>query len=171
MKKLLYPFIISLFLISCNEDKGDPLYTGSEIEYMLHQSSDFDYSGKLIVRELTGGELELSIELDGTKSDDVYFFTAHLHFGAYDDVDAPIAHLLDPIDIRSLKSTTVLGVLSDQTTLTLEDFKTFDGHVKVHLADSGPDYETILVAGNVGLNDNSPVSFDREKMTICSPYF
>ncbi len=171
MKKLLYPFIMSLFLISCNEDKGDPLYTGSEVTYMLHQSSNFDYSGKLIVKELIDGGLELNIEMDGTKSEEVYFFTAHLHFGSYDDVDAPIAHLLDPVDIGTLRSTTVLGVLSDQTTLTFEDFKTFDGHIKVHLADSGPDYQTILVAGNIGLNDNSVANFDRGKITVCSPYF
>ncbi|EOZ98620.1 secreted protein [Indibacter alkaliphilus LW1] len=172
MKKLAVLLISFLALSSCQENSSeDVLYTGSEIEYTLYQASDFDYTGLLTVRELMGGELELEIELQGEKGDDAYFFPAHLHFGAYDDVDAPMAHMLEPIDIRLLRSTTVLGRLSNQKDLSFEDFKSFDGHIKVHLADSGPEYQVIIVAGNVGSNDNSPVNFDRSKMTLCSPYF
>ncbi|TVP44119.1 MAG: hypothetical protein EA341_17025 [Mongoliibacter sp.] len=172
MKKLIYPLLISLFFISCQEeDKIEQLYTGNELEYTLYQASDFEYSGVLFVRELMGGELELTIELQGEKGEEEYFFPAHLHFGSYDVVDAPMAHMLKPIDIRTLKSSTVLGMLSDQRVLTFEDFKTLDGHIKVHLADSGPEYQIILAAGNVGANDNSPVNFDKENVTLCSPYF
>lgn len=171
MKKLIYSLFISFFFLSCQEEKGDPIYTGNELEYTLHQTSDFSYSGKLSVREKMGGELELAIELQGKKGDEAYFFPAHLHFGAYDSEDAPMAFMLEPIDIRTLKSTTILGTLSDQRNLTFEEFNVLDGHIKVHLADSGPEYQIILVAGNVGVNDNDPVNFDKEKMTVCSPYF
>lgn len=170
MKKLALVFLIGIFLVGCNQEK-DELYTTNEIGYDLYQSSDFDYSGKVTVRELIGGELELSLELIGNKEDSDYFFPAHLHFGTYDDPNAPIAFLLNPIDIKTLKSVTVLGQLSSGTKLDFNDFRNFDGHVKVHLADSGPEYQVILSAGNIGINDNSPQAFKKENMTVCSPYY
>jgi hypothetical protein len=45
--------------------------------------------------------------------------------------------------------------------------KSFDGHVKIHLANEGPDYEVILVAGNVGGNFNAELGFDPTKLAIC----
>ncbi|MBW3468076.1 hypothetical protein [Arthrospiribacter ruber] len=170
MKKLIYTLAF-LVLISCNEDQSDPLYTDNEVEYTLFKASDFDYTGVLKVREMMGGELELEIQLEGQRGEEPYFFPAHLHFGTYDAVDAPMAHMLDPVDIRTLRSTTILGRLSNQESLDFDGFKNLDGHIKVHLADSGPEYQVILVAGNIGANDNNPGSFDSENMTLCSPYF
>lgn len=170
MKKLAIVFLIGIFFTACNPEK-DGLYTSNEISYDLYQSSDFNYTGKVTVKELIGGELELSLELIGNKGDSDYFFPAHLHFGTYDSPNSPIAYLLNPINIKTLKSVTVLGQLSSGTKLSFNDFRTFDGHVKIHLADSGPEYQVILSAGNIGINDNSPQAFIREDMTLCSPYF
>ena len=170
MKKLAFIFLIGIIFISCSKEKDNP-YTRNELKYDLFQSSDFNYTGTLSVKELVGGELELSLELIGQKGDTDYFFPAHFHFGSYDAPNSPIAFLLNPIDIKTLKSVTVLGNLSTGTKLSFDDFRTFDGHIKVHLADSGPEYQIILVAGNVGKNDNRPEAFLKENMTLCSPYF
>lgn len=170
MKKLAVIFLIGILFASCSKDKDEP-YTRNELKYDLYQSSDFNYTGKVTVKELLDGDLEIELELMGNKDDSDYFFPAHLHFGTYDDPNAPIAYLLNPIDIKTLKSVTVLGQLSSGTKLSFNDFRNFDGHVKVHLADSGPDYLVILSAGNIGVNDNSPQAFVKENMTLCLPYY
>jgi hypothetical protein len=170
MKKLAVIFLMSFLFVSCSKDKDSP-YTRNELQYNLYQSSDFNYTGTLSVKELVGGELELTIELIGNKGNTEYFFPAHLHFGTYDDPNAPIAYLLNPIDIKSLRSVTILGQLSSGTKLNFNEFRNFDGHVKIHLADSGPEYQVILTAGNIGINDNRPEAFIKENMTLCSPYY
>ncbi|RPA69206.1 hypothetical protein EF405_05215 [Cyclobacteriaceae bacterium YHN15] len=170
MKKLAILFLGLLVLVSCQE-KEDSMYTGNEISYNLYQGSDFDYTGKVNAREMVSGEIEITVELIGKKETSDYYFPAHLHFGSYDSQDSPIAYLLNAVDLRDLKSVTILGQLSDGRKLSFDEFKSFDGHVKVHLADSGPEYQVILTAGNIGKNDNSPQAFKVENMTMCSPYY
>jgi hypothetical protein len=170
MKKLVILFLMGIILFSCQEEEKTD-YTGNELTFDLFQGSDFAYTGKVFVRELISSDLEMTIRLSGTKGDSEYYFPAHLHFGAYDNLDSPIAYLLNPVDIRQLESITILGQLSNGTKLKFEDFKNFDGHIKVHLADSGPEYQIILSVGNVGRNDNSIEAFKLENMTMCSPYY
>lgn len=170
MKKLAILFLMGIILFSCQEEEKSD-YTGNELAFDLFQGSDFAYTGKVLVRELLNGDLEMTLRLTGAKGDSEYYFPAHLHFGAYDNLDSPIAYLLNPIDIRQLESVTILGQLSNGTKLEFEDFKKFDGHIKVHLADSGPEYQIILSVGNVGRNDNSIEAFKLENMTMCSPYY
>jgi hypothetical protein len=166
MKKL--PIFIFIWLVlACNPD-AEQFYTGNELRYNLYAGSEFSYTGELIVRETVGKELELRINLEGNKSETPYFFPAHLHFGAYDSPDAPIAYLLNPVDIRTLNSTTLLSTLSDGRNLKFEEFKQLDGHIKIHLADSGPDYQVILTAGNIGKNDNTSAAFSPSSITICA---
>lgn len=169
MKKLAFIFLSALVLISCEQEK-ETIYTTNELTYNLYQGSDFNYTGNVKIKELLSGDLELTLELNGNKDNDPYFFPAHLHFGSYEIADSPIAFQLNPVDIRTLKSVTILGQLSDGSKLKFADLNTFDGHIKIHLADSGPDYQVILSVGNIGANDNSPQAFKREEMSICSPY-
>lgn len=138
----------------------ESIYTGNVAVYTLFQASDFDYSGIATVKELRTGALELSIELTGPTDADPYFFPAHLHFGTVESANAPMAAMLEPVSIQTLKSTTILSRLSDGNDLTFNGLQSFEGHIKVHLADSGPDYQTILVAGNIGVNKNPPISID-----------
>lgn len=173
MKKLtpiLPLFFIFLFFVSCDKEQDDD-YTNNIIVYNLFQGSDFDYKGKLIVKELRSRQVELNIELEGSKENNPYFFPAHLHFGSYDNPASPIAFMLNPVDIRCLKSQTLLGTLSNGETLTFEAFKRFDGHIKVHLADNGPDYLVILAVGNVGSSSDMKADFNKEKISICLPSF
>ena len=166
MKKLIFAFMISAGLLGCSEQEPD-MYTGQNLEFELFKSSDFDYNGTLTVNELRDGNLEFEILLEGAKSSTEYNFPAHLHFGGYDQADAPIAYMLNPVSSKSLESSTVLGELSDGSKLTFEQMKTFDGHVKIHLANEGPDYSVILVAGNVGGNFNPELGFDPSKIAVC----
>lgn len=168
MKKLLSILLISLIFFACNKE-DDRRYTRNEVTYQLFQSSDFAYMGMATLRELNTGELEMEITLDGPKDSTPYFFPVHLHFGSYDQADTPIAFLFNPVDIRTLKSVTKMDVLSDGRVLTFEDFKNFDGHIKIHLADSGPEYNIYLTVGNVGANDNSRAAFDRNNIRLCAP--
>lgn len=173
MKKLLSTLsllLLSVLFYAC-EKLDDEQYTGNTLEYTLHQGSEFEYQGKVIIKELTSGQLELIIELEGAKEDNAYFFPAHLHFGTYDSPDSKMAFMLNPVDIRDLKSQTVLGTLSNGETLAFESFQNFDGHIKVHLAESGPDYLVILAVGNIGANADENAAIDKDEISICLPSF
>ncbi len=170
MKKLIILLFILPFVFSCNKDKDDR-YTRKSLEYNLFQGSDFNYDGKVVVREMINGNLEINIELRGNKSSEDYFFPTHLHFSSYDGPDSPIAFQLNPINNKDLKSSTVIGTLSNGQDLNFESFKNFDGHIKIHLAESGPDYEVILAVGNIGMNDNSKEAFQRESISLCLPVY
>jgi hypothetical protein len=168
MKKLLIALLATFSLWSCT-DAEKKKYSGKEIDFQLFQSSSYDFSGNVVVRELVNGSLELTLKLDGTKTSSDYSFPAHLHFGSYDQANTSIAFLLNPVSAKNLESVTVLGTLSNGNTLNFESMKSFDGHLKIHLANEGPDYGVILVAGNIGANASA--KFDAEKMAACSNSF
>lgn len=170
MKKLIFGLIIVMGLWSCTSQEPDQ-YTGQSLEFELFKSSEFDYKGTLLVQELTSGDLEFVIQLEGARSSSSISFPSHLHFGGYDQAEAPIAQLLTPVSGNDLKSVTVLNLLSDGSKLTFDKMKNFDGHVKIHLANDGPDYSVILVAGNVGANFNAESVFDPSKITVCGKNF
>ena len=170
MKKLAVFFFLAIVFASCVREE-ESLYTQNQLTYNLYKSSDFDYSGKVTVQELKTGGLEVRIEMQGEKGTSDYFFPAHLHFGPYDGPDNPTAYLLNPVDIRTLSSVTQIGALSNGVVMDFEAFKRLDGHIKIHLADGGPEYQIILVAGNVGINNSAAQGFDPSKMTLCSPYY
>ena len=167
MKKLFIIALISIGLMACSETEPEK-YTGRELNYELFKSSEFDFSGTLKVRELQEGSLEFFIKLNGSKANSDNAYPAHLHFGSYDQANAPIAFMLNPVSARSLESLTILKTLSDGTELTFEGVKLFEGHLKIHLANEGPDYQVILVAGNVGGNSTA---FSLEKMAMCGDSF
>ena len=168
MKKLLLVFFASLFFTSCGESE-EKKYTGEELEFSLYQSSTYDFRGRVLIREMVNGGLELTLRLDGSKAYTDYTYPAHLHFGSYDQKDSPIAFLLNPVSARSLESVTELDVLSDGTRLNFESMKSFDGHIKIHLANEGPDYGVILASGNIG--PKSTAKFELDQLAICGNEF
>ncbi|MEB2778063.1 hypothetical protein SYJ56_22310 [Algoriphagus sp. D3-2-R+10] len=170
MKNAIFALLVLLSFGSCSETDPD-IYTGQKLEYQLYKASEYDYNGTLTVRELTDGNLELSLQMVGQSSTSATTFPAHLHYGDYTDSEAPMAFMLTPVSGSDLHSKTVLGPLMNGTKLSFEDMKTFDGHVKVHLASEGPDYKVILVAGNIGSNVDEAAEFDASQMTICLPNF
>ncbi|WP_425638421.1 hypothetical protein ACPUEN_03295 [Algoriphagus yeomjeoni] len=170
MRNVIIVLLVLICFGSCTESDQD-LYTGQRLDFQLFKASDFNYSGTFSVRELIDGNLEATIQLVGERSSAATTFPAHLHHGDYTDPEAPMALMLTPVSGDDLQSKTVLGSLMDGTKLSFEDMKIFDGHVKVHLASEGPDYQVILVAGNVGSNVDEVGGFDAGLITICSPDF
>ncbi|TDQ19191.1 hypothetical protein DFQ04_1008 [Algoriphagus boseongensis] len=167
MKKLFFIAIVLLGISSCSETEPDQ-YTGRELNFELFKSSDYDFTGTMNVKELVAGGLELTLRMNGVKANSDYSYPAHLHFGSYDQADAPIAFMLNPVSAKTLESNTILGKLSDGSQLDFEAMRMFDGHVKIHLANEGPDYQVILVAGNVGAN---PSAFNPDDLAICGKGF
>lgn len=96
----------------------------------------------------------------------MYFLLTFISGDMYDQADAPIAQLLTPISGKDLKGVTVLGSLFYGSKLTFDQIKTFNNHVKIHLANDGADYGVILVAGNVGANFNAESAFVPSKITV-----
>ena len=77
--------------------------------------------------------------------------------------------MLNPVSSNKLESTTLLGSLSDGRNLKFDDLAAFDGHIKIHLANEGPDYTVILVAGNLG--PKSKAGFDPNQVAVCGKTF
>ncbi len=169
MKNVFLLIGVLMLCFSCSQQE-DEVYSKREARQTLHPANSmFKYEGEVIFKEMLSGEIEVVIELKGEKGYEAYYFPAHLHFGTYDTPDAQLAVMLDPVDIRTLKSTTVISELSDGTKLRFDNLDLFEGHVKIHLAADGPDYEVILSAGNIGGNLNGG-EFNMENVTVCSPY-
>lgn len=168
MKKLLLALVLSSLFWSCSKSY-DKRYSGKRVDVALHQSSTYEYKGNLEIRELVDGSLEWNLRLDGAKSYTAISFPAHLHFGSYDQADAPIAQVLTPVSSKDLQSATLFGPLSNGETLRFDDIQFFDGHIKVHLAAEGPDYGIILVAGNIG--PKSKVEFEPNQVAVCGRTF
>lgn len=170
MRNIILGLLLLVSFGSCSENDPE-VYTGEQLVYQLNKASEYEYTGTITIRELTDGNLELTLQMVGAKSTSSTTFPAHLHFGNYTDPEAPMAFMLNPVSGATLQSKTVLGSLMNGNKLSFEDMKTFDGHVKVHLASEGPDYKVILVAGDIGLNVDETAEFDATLMTICSPNF
>jgi hypothetical protein len=168
MKKLLLVLSVPFLFWSCSET-SEKAYSGKKVDVALFQSSTYDYKGNLEIRELVNGSLEWTLRLDGAKSYSEVSFPAHLHFGSYDQPNAPLAQVLTPVSSQNLNSVTLLGPLSNGATLRFDDLLLFDGHVKVHLASEGPDYGVILVAGNLG--SKAKGEFDPTTVALCGNSF
>jgi hypothetical protein len=139
------------------------------MEVQLFQASTYSYTGKVEFKEVVGGGLELVLRLEGARSYSGDAYPAHLHFGSYNQADARIAQVLNPVASSNLESITHLGPLSDGRKLRFEDLASFDGHIKIHLANEGPDYSIILVAGNLG--PKSKAGFDPNQVAVCGKSF
>lgn len=62
----------------------------------------------------------------------------------------------------------IIRELSDGKKVRFDGLPQFDGHIKVHLAADGPDYNVILFAGKVGMNSSEEIIMDN--ITVCVPY-
>jgi len=150
--QLLKLSALLIFILGTNscmpEEKVD---FRNELTFELKSMSEYGYKGNARFRELMNGDLMVDITLEGEKSNTPYDFPAHLHFGNYDQMESPMAAMLNPVSMLSLKSNTVIKKQhGNDSSFGWKEFLEFEGHIKVHLAADGPDYRVILVAGNVG---------------------
>lgn len=160
---------VMLVFLSCQDD-AEQTFTGRQIDYkLLSANSEYTYEGTALFREMETGSVEITLKLSGERGDVAYYFPAHLHYGVYGMPDAPMAVMLNPLDMRTLKSVTIVDKLSSGEAFGFDDLEDFDGHIKVHLADDGPDYHVILVAGNIGKN-NAADAMAMDKIALCLPF-
>ena len=160
--------VVVLSVFSCGQE--DATFKGRQITYPLSAANtDYLYEGTAIFKELEMGGVEVTLQLAGDRGEGAYYFPVHLHYGEYDMPEAPMAAMLNPVDIRTLKSVTIVDKLSSGEAFNFDDLGNFDGHIKVHLADDGPDYHVILVAGNIGKNRKTEVVV-MDQVSLCRPF-
>ena len=85
------------------------------------------------------------------------FHPAHLHYGTFDNPDAEMAAMLNPVDATTGESSTTIYKLLDETKVTYMDLVEFDGSIKIHL-DDGPNKKVVIAAANIGLNASADIS-------------
>jgi hypothetical protein len=153
-----------MFIFSCGSDSEENnIYTGETITYSLFSGSEVGSAGQVEFRERTDGAVDVIVTLD--------FFTGggkypvHLHYGDLSNPDAPQATLLSDFDGNTGKSVTTISVLADETPFTFQNVKNFDGSIKMHLANTGADYDVIISAGNIGSNESK--GFNLESIANC----
>lgn len=180
MKRLstsvLLPFLLAVLVISCTNNSSEETteFTGNEVRMEMVPATvqGNTTSGTIVIREKTDGSVQLDITMNGVIANAVH--PVHLHFGSL-EVDGDVATYLG--ELREENgigiSSTVLGRLSDNSTLSYSDFLQFDGSIKVHFEESGPLEDEILGAVNVGLNADQNEAYlnGTKSITICNSDF
>jgi hypothetical protein len=153
MKK--YPFLLLfLALFACNDDENAlNEFTGNIMVYNLSpESSHYNGSGTVTFKERVDQGVTIEVAMDPTGSGG--FHPMHLHYGTFDNPDAEMAAILNPVDATNGESSTTIYKLLDETKVTYMDLVEFDGSIKIHL-DDGPNKKVVIAAANIGLNASS----------------
>jgi hypothetical protein len=146
-----YPPVVFVLLMatsSCQDQEPLSDLTGNEMVYALTAGSVYDIHGTAIFQEKTDGTTRVLIQLEGTEGDGLH--PLHLHYGHLGTPDAELAAMLNPVSGNTGKSETHLKFLMDETPITYQQLLAFEGCIKVHLGETGPDRDIILAAGNIG---------------------
>lgn len=154
-----------LVMVACEEAATEKnAFTGNEVVYNLKAGSEYNVSGTVTIKEQTDLNAKIFVELTGI--DAVLEHPVHLHLGSIGTPGAEIAALLAPINTPAAKSETVLSQLADESAITYAQLLQLEACIKVHLADSGPERDVILAAGNIG-TAVLDVSNARTSIAIC----
>jgi hypothetical protein len=149
MKKVIAGMILVLFF-GCqdNDVRVSTDFTGNETVYALQAGSVYPISGTATFKEKKDGSTLVVVNLSGTEGDIQH--PVHLHLGNVGSPDAAVAALLTSVTGSTGKSETTLTMLADETVVTYADLISLGACIKVHLAESGPERDIILAAGNIG---------------------
>lgn len=149
MKKIIAGVVLVLFF-GCqdNEVRVSTDFTGNEIVYALQAGSAYPISGTATFKEKKDGSTVVVVNISGTEGDTQH--PVHLHLGNIGSPDAEVAALLTSVSGNTGKSETTLTMLADETSVTYDQLISLGACIKVHLAESGPDRDIILAAGNIG---------------------
>ena len=151
MKTLIYTALAASLLWACQdrEDAAQPSdLTGNESSYALMAGSDYPVSGTVTFKEKKDGTTQINIALTGT--DGSLQMPVHLHMGNTGAPDADVAAFLTPVASRTGVSETLLKQLGDETPITYAQLIALNACIKIHLAEAGPDKNTIIAAGDIG---------------------
>lgn len=148
--------LVIFFGCQDNDVRVSTDFTGNETVYALLAGSVYPISGTATFKEKKDGSTVVKIELVGTEGDTQH--PVHLHLGNMGSPDAAVAALLTSVTGSTGKSETALSALADETAITYDQLISLGACIKVHLADSGPERDIILAAGNIGSSVNAKAS-------------
>jgi len=167
-KSYLFLIVLIGLGLGCSDEDPqviDQVYTGNESSYPLESASEFAITGAATFKERVDGGTDVSIVLN--KTFDTGEFPVHLHFGDVATDKADIALLLSPIAGNSGTSKTTISTLSDESKITFDDLKEFDGCLKIHLSATGEGRDIVLAAGNIGKAFTTSATNGRVGMGVC----
>lgn len=157
MKKVLGGIVLSFFFLGCQDNDSVPTdFTGNETVYALLAGPVYPISGTATFKEKKDGSTVVVINLTGTEGD--IHHPVHLHLGNTGSPDAEVAALLTSVTGSTGKSETTLTALADETSVTYSQLIELGACIKIHLAESGPERDIILAAGNIGSSMNAKSS-------------
>ncbi|MBX2967556.1 MAG: hypothetical protein KF845_15545 [Cyclobacteriaceae bacterium] len=148
--KRIAALVLGLIVLGCQESEhpaGE--FTGNEVSYALQAGSVYIISGVATFKERKDGSATVSISLTGTEG--TKQLPVHLHLGDVGEADVDVAALLNPINATTGESETILTQLADETAISYNDLIDLNACIKIHLAETGPDRDIILAAGNIGV--------------------
>ena len=155
-------FVVACLLSACDRsDDASDAFTGRQTAYSMVSASDYNIQGTATFREMRGGDLQLTVQLDNTVAGGQH--PGHLHYGTVDVPGSDMALLLTPVEGATGTSVTTFNQLVDGTPFTFDDLMSFDGSLKVHL-DGGVNKDVVLAGANIGQN-NAALSDD---IVVCS---
>jgi hypothetical protein len=164
MKRLKY-LLMGLAFAACQENEATDDFTGNETTYSLQSASQYAISGTITFKERKDGATTASVALNGTNGDQK--FPVHLHLGDLATPAADIAVLLSPVTASTGKSETKITELTNETSITYTQLLDLEACIKIHLAESGPDRDIILSAGNIGKSSKLESTNGRLGISIC----
>ncbi len=152
MRRKMKKVLVGILLIigwGCQDNDSVPTdFTGNETVYALQSGSVYPVSGTATFKEKKDGSTVIIVNLSGTEGNTQH--PVHLHLGNVSSPDADVAALLNSVEGYTGKSETALTMLADGGSITYKQLIALGACLKVHLADSGPERDIILAAGNIG---------------------
>ena len=158
LKSISAALIAGMFIFSgcTKEETAEPIQTSNkeatgdnlrQIQvYPLMSVSDPSVSGSVSFQK-AGPNTKVTIILEGTMPDGDH--PAHIHFNSVAE-GGGIAVSLNNVNGASGRSTTIVNMMDNGTTITYEDLLNFDGHVNVHV--SPTNLATLIAQGDIGSN-------------------
>jgi hypothetical protein len=165
MKGILAILVLAAVLGGCKPSEEVSELTGKETTYALQPGSQYQISGIVTFKEKRNGTTLILVDLTGTSGTTKY--PVHLHLGDLSTQGASVAALLNPLVGSTGKSETLVSQLADESSATYADLVKLSACIKIHLADSGPQKDIILAAGNVGAASSKSISNGRLGIAVC----
>lgn len=157
MKKIIAGIMLLGLFSGCQDNETlTSDFTGNETVYDLQAGSTYPISGFATFKEKKDGSTLIVIDLTGTEGSAHH--PVHLHLGNISSPDADVAALLTSVAGNTGKSETNVSMLADETSVTYSELIALGACIKVHLAESGPNRDIILAAGNIGSSVNARAS-------------
>lgn len=139
--------VSNLSTLIAQGDIGPNEFTANIEDFDLSEINGSGIFGDITFVERMSGEILAIIDLENTPSGGEH--PAHIHLNSVVS-GGGISISFNPVNGDTGSSLTDFSELDDGTTITFNQLKDFDGHVKVHL--SAGDLATIVAAGDIGGN-------------------